>query len=89
MLLPEPDSPTTAIDSLGWILRLRPLKTHSFFLLGYLNHTLRNSISPLNFSGTISLAELGISTALILDGKSMYPKIVFAAFLALPTSGPN
>ena len=70
-------------------MRLSPLKTHSFFLVGYLNHTSLNSISPLNVSGLIETASLAMSTAFILVGRSINPNIVRPAFLAFPTSGPN
>lgn len=66
---------------------LRPLKTHCFVRIGYLNQTSLNSIVPLNDS-VISIDSLGISIALIYVGVSIILNTLVAAITALPTSGP-
>ena len=88
MLLPYPDSPTNAIESIGFIFTLRPLKTQCFGLIGYLNHTSLNSIDPTKFYPIDWLSSL-ISTALIKLGVSVILKIFIAGILALAISGPK
>jgi len=89
VLLPQPDSPTRATVSHGFIVMLNPFKTKSSFLVGYLNQTLLNSINPFTFSAYKSYLLFSISTAFILDGTSIILNIFSAAAFAFVTSGPS
>jgi hypothetical protein len=74
------------------MVMLRPLRTKSSFLVGYLNQTSLNSILPIMssvFGMSFFDLSLSISIALIADGCSMILKIFSAAALALPISGPK
>jgi len=90
VLFPHPLSPTSATDSLGLIVRLRPLRTKSSVLVGYLNQTFLNSILPLMPSTVIFFLEgsLLYSKALIYEGYSIILNTFVAAILALAISGP-
>lgn len=90
VLLPQPDSPTRATDSDGLMVRVRPLKTKSSFLVGYLNHTSMNSILPLTYSGSkLFFSELSSSLiASIGDGISMISKTLSTEAYASPISAP-
>ena len=50
VLLPAPESPTTAVILLDFIFRLNPFNTFSTSLDGYSNSTFSNSISALHWS---------------------------------------
>ena len=89
VLFPQPDSPTRATDSDGLIFKVSPLKTKSSFLVGYLNQTFSNSISPftlvrssLTFSDDLSSAKASIG-----DGDSIRLKTLSIEASALPSSG--
>jgi len=90
VLFPQPLSPTSATDSLGLIVRLRPLSTKSSFLVGYRNQTFLNSILPLMSFTLILFFEESLlkARALISEGYSIILKTLVAAILALAISGP-
>ena len=87
--MPQPDSPTNATVSQGFIIMQKSFNTKSSFLVGYLNHTFLNSILPLTFYADKRFESLSISIALILEGYSMILNIFSAAALAFDTSGPK
>ena len=85
MLLPEPEGPTRAIDSLGFISRFSPHKI-IFYRDGYLNSTFLKTIYPSlikNFSFSYSIDCLGS----IFEASWIIEKILRADILALLIEG--
>ena len=89
VLFPQPDSPTKAQDSDGLIFKVRPLRTKSSFLVGYLNQTSSNSISPLIFerSSLTFSTSLSSAQASIVDSCYKTPKTLLTEAVARPISG--
>ena len=89
VLFPDPLSPTSPTFSLELILKLIPFKTQWSFLLGYLNQTFLNSISPFNVSTQAIILLFPSSLISILLGSSIISKILLAASSPFAADGPN
>ena len=63
---PHPDSPTQAQEVPAGIFMFIPLNTHSDFLVGYLNQTSLNSMSPTKESLLIETASSLIYNGFII-----------------------
>ena len=88
VLLPQPDSPTSATDSPGLMTRFNPRRTKSYLRVGYRNQTFFSSIFPITPSVDFPIFYSSISRALIVEGYSNISKTFLTAPRALPKSAP-